>query len=495
MKKFKLFFILSLVTMLVSCNDALDIVQEGEIDNEATFQSVDDLRNFLVADVYPRVGITNEIDLSAVFTDEVGIGINNGGQGLELHRYVLNANSGHASSIWLGKYALINRVNRLIQASNTITPADANEQLEMNSILAEARVLRAWAYLQLETYFSTDMSDDNALGVMLLDFVPSVDVQLPRVANSQIYDLMEADLAYGEANLSTNSTINPFAGDYKYVTPNLINAIRARFYLYRKDYVQAQTYALAAINGGTPSNAVTYNLMWNDLSQGETIFAASRPATGSWGNIAGLFFFNSTDLTGGCFHDMGRNLFNLLDAYPSDVRRVNWIDATSAIDPGYATNSNYVSSDVLVINKYPGKGVQALRNDIKLFRLSEMFLILAETYVGGTTVDLVAAANQVQAIRTARGTGQTLPSYATPQDAWADIMLERRKELCFEGHRYVDIKRLGALAGNMSIDRNATDDEVSGTPLTLPLTDHRFTLPIPQNEVAGNVSIQQNPNY
>lgn len=365
----------------------------------------------------------------------------------------------------------------------------------MNSILAEARVLRAWAYLQLETYFSTDMSDDNALGVMLLDFVPSVDVQLPRVANSQIYDLMEADLAYGEANLSTNSTINPFAGDYKYVTPNLINAIRARFYLYRKDYVQAQTYALAAINGGTPSNAVTYNLMWNDLSQGETIFAASRPATGSWGNIAGLFFFNSTDLTGGCFHDMGRNLFNLLDAYPSDVRRVNWIDATSAIDPGYATNSNYVSSDVLVINKYPGKGVQALRNDIKLFRLSEMFLILAETYVGGTTVDLVAAANQVQAIRTARGTGQTLPSYATPQDAWADIMLERRKELCFEGHRYVDIKRLGALAGNMSIDRNATDDEVSGTPLTLPLTDHRFTLPIPQNEVAGNVSIQQNPNY
>jgi hypothetical protein len=88
-----------------------------------------------------------------------------------------------------------------------------------------------------------------------------------------------------------------------------------------------------------------------------------------------------------------------------------------------------------------------------------------------------------------------LPVYANAQAAWADILLERRKELAFEGHRYLDIKRLAALAGNQGITRDNTDDDILDQPLTLPLSDYRWTLPIPQLEVAGNVSIQQNPGY
>jgi hypothetical protein len=252
----------------------------------------------------------------------------------------------------------------------------------------------------------------------------------------------------------------------------------------------AAQYAQAASTGLILSNTSTYNAMWNDVQRGETIFAASRPSAGVWGNIASSFFFNTTSLTGGCFHDMGRNLFNALDAHPSDVRRINWVDATSTFDP---TNLQ-PNADVIVINKYPGKPNQPLRNDLKLFRVSEMKLILAECAVGGATPDLALAASLVQEVRTARNTGQTLPVYGNAQQAWSDILLERRKELCFEGHRYIDLKRLGALA-NASIDRNILDDDIVGTPLTLPITDHRFTMPIPQDERAGNSNIQQNPIY
>ena len=334
------------------------------------------------------------------------------------------------------------------------------------------------------------MSDDSALGVMLLDFVPSIDVKLPRVPNSQIYALIEQDLTYAENNLSSTAV------NYKFVTKGLVNAIRARMYAYRKNYTLAKQYAQAAIadSGLALSNTSTYNFMWNDLSQGETIFAASRPSAGAWGNVGSLFVFNTSELTGGVFHDMGRNLYNVLANNPNDIRFQTWIDPTSLVNPNYMTDPTYVDSDVLVINKYPGKANAPLRNDLKLFRVSEMKLILAECEVGGTTPNLVNAATLVQEVRTARNTGEVLPVYTTAQEAWADILLERRKELCFEGHRYLDIKRLGALA-NASIDRNITDDITPATPLTLPLTDYRFTMPIPQNEIAGNVGIQQNTGY
>lgn len=490
MKKIKRILITGLVFFsLFACDDALEIVQEGEIDDAASFKTVANLKSFLIADVYSRVQNESLIEFTSIYTDEVGLGIDNFGQGTQLHRYVLDANNGYASAIWLNKNQLINRVNRLLVNEALVevsTPADIAAKA---SILAEARALRAHAYLDLISVFSVNPADPNALGAQLYDFVPTIEDKLPRATNGEIYALMETDLAFAEANLSATAL------DYKYVTPNFINALRARMYLYRKNYVLAKQYATQALASQGLAAAAQYNAMWTDLQQGEAIFSAARPAAA--GGIAGAWYFNVTNLTGGCFHDMGRNLFNLYDANPSDVRRINWVDATSIFDPAYLTNPNFQSTDVICINKYPGKLTGApLRNDIKIFRASEMALILAECEVGGPTPNLMQAAAYVQQVRVARNTGEVLPVYTTPQQAWADIMLERRKELAFEGHRYIDVKRLAPLAGlTQGFDRNPRDDAFSSTPLSLPLTDRGFTLPIPQNEVAGNVTIQQNPGY
>ena len=112
-----------------------------------------------------------------------------------------------------------------------------------------------------------------------------------------------------------------------------------------------------------------------------------------------------------------------------------------------------MSTDVLVIDKYPGKGNTPLRNDVKIFRLSEMYLILAEA--AAAQDKLVDAATYIKKIRDARtysGTA-TKPVYANKVEALKDVLKERRVELCLEGHRYVDLRRLGETAG-VSIDRN-----------------------------------------
>jgi hypothetical protein len=185
------------------------------------------------------------------------------------------------------------------------------------------------------------------------------------------------------------------------------------------------------------------------------------------------------------------NLFNRWNVpsgtptpYSLDIRRYAFIDPTSVPAQG-----------VYIIDKYPGKTNAPLRNDVKVFRLSEMYFILAECEAQ-TPAGYVAAATYIKAVRDARrfNSTATLPVYSSKVDALRDILAERRAELAFEGHRYVDLRRLGAEAG-VSIDRNANDDFNPNTPLTLNITDYRFTLPIPSSEILGNPSIQQNPGY
>jgi hypothetical protein len=226
--------------------------------------------------------------------------------------------------------------------------------------------------------------------------------------------------------------------------------------------------------------------MWADATQGEIIFALAQPSTLGTGGIARFWTTNSTKITGSPLLKMGMNLFNLFTTVPNwgDIRATAFVDASS-------------TATVKIIDKYPGKGNTELRNDIKVFRTSEMYFILAEAAVAEG--DLATAATLITAVRTSRRTlnvAVPVPVYGTAAVALRDILKERRVELCFEGHRYVDLRRLGAAAG-VSIDRSPLDDGGAGlnAPLTLPITDYRWTFPIPSAEIQGNPGIVQNPGY
>lgn len=511
MKKIKSLFTVVLVLVLTaSCDDAIDIIQDGEFPMELNTE--DDLKQYLRGQIYSNLDISSDISFNAVFTDEVSIGVDNGGQDISLHRFFLNQSDGYVANMWLTNYTVINGVNRLLEGAEDIPTTNA-----IPSLLAEARTLRAFSYLQLLSYFSTDMSNDSALGVMLLDFVPELNTRLPRVSNGEIFALIESDLAFATANLN-----NP-SGDqaYKFVTKDLVNSIYARMYLYRKNYVLAKQYAekvkaesgLVLAKGtvrtltdednnpSTPPTTVStfpYTDMWKDLSRGEIIWAMSRPTEGSWGNIAGAFYFNNTSRQGSPYLEMGRILYNKLNSVSGDRRVVDFVDSSVSLDPDYETSLDYIKKDVIPINKYPGKpSQQPLRNDLKIFRLSEIYFILAECAI--FEGNLPVAAGYIKDIRSARNTLVTdptvLPVYANATAAIGDLLDERRKELCYESFRYLDIKRLGTL-GNRAIERHPTDDQIKSLPTTLSNSDYRMqSLPIPQVEVSGNPTIQQNPGY
>ena len=547
MKRIKLIFISSFFTvfMFSSCEDAYNIVQDGEL-NESAITDVPKLQSYFNG-IYADVSISNQIGFTGIFTDECSVGRGNGGQNLNLHRFFLTTGEQFSTDIWYDTYATITRVNRLMRMvadpdgvgpllGQVPLPSDPTELATYNSIIAQARALRAFSYFQLLTYYSTDLKDDNAPGVLFFTNVPGTGDLLPRVKNGIVFAQIEDDLDFAYNNVVA-SIVTP----YKYVSKPMITALRARMYLYRGNYTLAKQYAQDAIatagvsltlanpvptpaptnpfysafsasipaSAGAPTTAWNtgfygaastnpYRRMFADLAQGEIIWSLDRPAAGTWENVATQFTTNSSNLAGSPLYEVSRSLFNKLTSTAGDVRRYANVDPTSLLNQNYATDPNYIATDVIVIDKYPGKPGFVTRNDIKVFRLSEMYFILAECLANEGNINGASnsVASVVKQIRTARNFlgAQPLPVYVDATAAWAGILAERRLELCFEGHRYIDMKRIGTKAGQ-TLDRDPTDDQITGSVLSIPNDDYRYTMPIPLGEINANPTIQQNPGY
>jgi len=537
---------------LNSCQDALDIVQPGELEVDDLYTTVSNLNEALIG-VYGELEPADEIYFTAVFTDEVKPGSGSGGQEQDLHRYFIDPSSpivtgGTVSTttsngIWLNNYRVINRVNRLLEGAKSVIPSTPAETTQYNNILAQARALRAYCYVQLEAYFSTNMKDVNALGVILIKDIPSTEAQLPRSSNQEVYNFINEDLDYARSILTYATTNSKYYADRRFV-----NALSARFNIYRGNTALAKQYAQdvisnsglsltiatpitgsnSLINGGAggasgalqnPATAAwnnafyggdttangngllgsfnPYRNIWNDAttSRGEVLFSLNRLALGAGASIGIRWNTNSSAASGVPMWFLGRNLFNLIYSAPNttdkgDIRRYTYIDPTSIIAANYLDIDS--RNDRLVIDKYPGKTSAPTRNDIKVFRLSEMYFIVAEAEVAAG--NLTAANGLIQQVRTARnylGTATT-PAYTNAQFAYADILKERRIELALEGHRYIDLKRLATTAG-VTMDRNTKDDFVTVT--NLPNNSYKYTLPIPIRETSANPNVQQNPGY
>jgi hypothetical protein len=81
-----------------------------------------------------------------------------------------------------------------------------------------------------------------------------------------------------------------------------------------------------------------------------------------------------------------------------------------------------------------------------------------------------------------------------PSELFNDIVLERRKELAFEGDRLYDMNRL-----QLPINRIANPGAIplNSNHLSISFPDYRRIAPIPQDEINANPNIasQQNPGY
>ena len=517
----KLLLYISVLTLgLSSCSDeTLEPFTPGAITEDLATQSSSDLQK-LVNSSMSLLTNRNEYVFSSIFTDEAALGSNNGGQGRSgsdgYFVFALNPSSSAPAGIWQSNYFALARINRVIIGADKITALTPADQQIINRYKAEAYVLRALAHLKIMAYFSPNLKDDNALAGILSDRVIETQEQPLRATNGAFYALIHNDLT-AALNIYATNTAPAYANASWYPSANLARALKARAYAYKGDYTNAELWADQVINssGVTLASAGELSALFHSHTTAgnkEVIFKLKRTVQNNSQdtNLHNGWVSVANARNGSPFYEVSRSLYEFLIATPNDarlpiiVRPAGGITG-SLISANPSTSTNIRNEDVLV--PFKSGGASAITSagtfnpDFIQVRLSEMYFIKAEARAAAS--DYTGVRTALQTIVNNRFTAPPTVSLPTSQTtAYKAILDERRKDLAFEGHRFIDLKRLYVVAGINQFDRSVLDygaqywNITGADPANFPFANNnKWALPIPQVELNANSGIQQNPGY
>jgi hypothetical protein len=463
LNKISILFIFSSL-ILASCSksfierDPFGSVPTGEaITDEASMQTALNgayaaLRNLGVyGRDWPVVG-----DLQA---DNTFLEVNNSGRYIAQYKYIFTRTDEVYGEMWNAAYTVILRANKIIDADIT---GD-----NINALKAQAYAIRALMYFKLVNTYARPYTDDPGKpGVpLVLHYDPYV--QPPRNTVAEVYAQIISDykIAFENADGYTNSvTLSKYA----------IEGLLAKAYLYMGDNTNAKKAAADVINHSEFSlvDAGNYYDFWKDpdihTDAVEVMFEVDVDIIDNLGtdDLGAFYLGGYTDLYA------SNDLVNLYS--PTDVR-------TSVLIPYYTK----AGAPAVLVAKYQNSDNTKDRDNIKVLRLSEVYLIAAEASLPNNEEDARGYLNAVAETRDPDFSGYT----SSGTELLNDIVTERRKELAFEGDRYYDLNRL-----KREINRGDNEGSISG-PLTIPYNDYHRIAPIPETELQANPNIEQNPDY
>lgn len=385
---------------------------------------------------------------------------------LEFMQINYTVNNGNSRGIWQGAYNTILNTNNII--NSTLPSSDVVDELR-----GQALGIRALMYFELVKHFSRPYTvvGPTALGVpIILTYDPFK--KPSRNTLGEVYAQIEKDLKDAIPLLTDDRSSG-------YLGQAAAKALLARMYEFKGDWTNALATAEDVINNSgysllTLSQFGSYWRANTPRNDGvETLFEIVNDLVGN-ADIDALAYFYDQAGYGDAL--ASQSLYNLFAT--NDLRR------------GLFLPSSPTRGNVRVVNKYPNT-TQPDKDEVKIVRLSEVYLIAAEAAYNKNPSNEILARSYLNAVATQRD--QTFVGYVSTGAALLnDILLERRKELAFEGHRYWDLARY-----NLNVARVNLSNNYTGVPLTISTTNFRRILPIPQIELDANPNIrsQQNPGY
>lgn len=408
----------------------------------------------------------------------------NSGRYLAFNQYNMINNDGNANNVWAAAYTTIKNANLIINSG--IATNDNVSQLK-----AEALAVRALMHFELVRNFATPYTADPAKpGVpIVLNFDQN---SLPaRNTIKEVYTQIVADLTAAagmvkntiNTSMTFNSTGSTRTLNTSFITKYTISGLLARVYQTMGDWANAKTAALDVVNNGGFTLVASGGLTayWANgtprTDKVETMFEITADANnnlaGNGVNLPGLYLPAAAPYKGS-YGDVLANasLYNLYSS--TDVRK-------NLITVG--TRAGQVSA-AYICRKYSGNTTDY--DDSKVLRYADVLLILAEAYYN--TGDIINANLTLNKVAKQRD-----PSFIGWADVGTqvleDILIERQKELAFEGSRFWDLYRLQRTFTKVQ-DQDAPQKNLVITP-----SNPKLVFPIPLNEINVNTTIAQNPSY
>ncbi|HVI48453.1 MAG TPA: RagB/SusD family nutrient uptake outer membrane protein [Chitinophaga sp.] len=201
-------------------------------------------------------------------------------------------------------------------------------------------------------------------------------------------------------------------------------ALQARIYLYKGDVGNAYQYAVKVINSGYFPFVTQSGRGQDPTYATEHVFALSISKLKTWSD--------------GCFaRDVTLNYLpdELLYQTPDAINELYDVEKDGMAD--YRRELQVASGDIVLTSKYAqsvGVTRLAMKNQMPLIRLSEMYYIASET-----AVDSVSQWSYLNSVRKHRGLPELDPDLNNIRDA---ITAEYRKEFYAEGQLFYYYKRL-----------------------------------------------------
>ena len=395
--------------------------------------------------------------------------------------YYAEDNGGFPYTIWKNGYAIATNANNILYYGQRLLDKHPEHEDVIKTHFAYAYFARALAVFDLCNCYAQPYgytSDASHLGVVAIDYIPGFEDKLSRHTMKECYDRIIKDL---ESSLECFG--NDDLKDPNYISGLACEALLARVYLYKGDYANAALYA----------SKVMSKVPLTPHDEYVNMFRKAQETPGE-----GIFRLNTYDSGNGM-----RSLYTptgnqKLEPAPEFIAKFDDNDVRKELFTYIGEKEDgtpYTGKEFSTVCKYlPYKsGVSDEKNrrsDFFVLRVSEMYLIHAEALCNGASQDLTAAAEDVKALR-ARALGTTPDKIAlnwtSAKDLDRIIQEERTKELCFEGHRFFDLKR--------RMEDITRPQSTTSTKKTLTWPDIHYALPICQLELQANEYMVQNEGY
>jgi hypothetical protein len=401
-----------------------------------------------------------------------------------LFTFIHNFNMSNFGEYWSSMYYVILQSNNLLAAleEDVVKIESENDQQAIDNIKGQALFVRALAHFDLVRIYGYPYLKDNGAspGVAVVTEVLNAKEQLARNSVAEVYAQVIQDLTQAAALL--NKSKIELGANY-YAAKSLL----ARVYLYKGDWDNAYSNATEVINSGvyqlyTPENWLD---SWGADYGSESIFELPvRVGENDLALSSPTHMLRPSYVNNGSSSMVASKIFEqLLNEDPEDVR---WrIMGNETINDGHAW---LVKGRLGWIRKYEKNDQTA--NNLKIIRLSEVYLIAAEAALKKSAADKDAAANYLNSIRKR---SPSLPLAEAGDVQLEDLILkERRKEFICEGHTYFDYMRLGR---TVHYDQTLFPIGPEGRKLSIDWHYYKCVMPIPMYELLANPNVVQNQGY
>ena len=470
------------------CNSFLNVEVIGKSTIDSFFKDIDGLKlagEGLHATIYDFYD-DYYVRYPEIMGDLLNVNVVNADEGTYLlFNYSMKPdyNASYPYNIWKSGYVICTNANNIIEYA----PQHREEDPDLvNKVMGYAYFARALAHFGLCNCYGQPYNftpDASHKGVIAIDHIPGSGEMLPRNSVKEVYELVISDLEKACSLLR-----DEYYSDCYHISKYACEALLARVYLYMEDWEKAEEYSKKLIDRFPLSPADEYVNMFR--------YPVKYPGKET---ILRMNGYNKTSgMNSQCdpVRSNGQKLLpdpsfsNLFDM--DDVRKslLTYIPEDCESDE-VKSKGSYPAICKHVFLKRSSNDMEQCCSPF-VFRVSEMYLIHAEALCKGSRHDLNGAADDLKAlISRARGVDRNSISlsFSNAEEMCGLIDRERKRELCYEGHRLFDIIRC-----KKDLQRSSTSNAQSDVK-TVKYPDYRFILPIAQMEMQANEQMTQNDGY